>query len=173
MTLLGFFDDRQEISDRLDALGELSLFNTYATDLPRIFIVAAASSFEVQITNQIVAFYREVSTHASAAEFVERKALKRTYHTLFSWDGPNVNSFTVLFGPACSAHYRELLTRNVWLEAAAKSFLKLGQARNELVHGDFSTVSPSMTAAEVRVEYEAALRFVNAIPHIIRLEEII
>jgi hypothetical protein len=170
MSLQTFFDDREVIAAKLQETGDLSLVNTFATDLPRVFIVATASSFEVEVTNHIIEYFRVSSDQAGVAAFAERKALKRTYHTLFNWETNNVKPFFQYFGNECATHFGNLLATHDWLEGAGRSFLALGRARNELVHGDFSTFSPTMTADEVKSRYTEASKFVDAIPKVLRLE---
>lgn len=172
MSLQTFFADREQVAAKLQEAGDLSLVNTFATDLPRVFIVAAASNFEVTITQQVIEFFRSTSSQPGAAEFIERKALMRTYHSLFEWKSNSVKSFFQFFGVECREHYVELTQTHEWLEPAAKDFLALGRARNLLVHGDFSTHSPAMTADEVKSRCASAQRFVEAIPAILRLEEL-
>ncbi|MET3706141.1 hypothetical protein ABIB17_000757 [Arthrobacter sp. UYEF6] len=170
MSLTTFFAERTDIAALLEKAVEPSLLNVYQTDLPKIMIVAAASSFEKEVVKHIEDFYRQSATHESATIFVLKKALYRQYHQLFGWNDNNVNVFTNYFGPACSKNFKELLGLHEWLGSSMKDFLDIGRVRNELIHGDFASYSPSLTPTEVQTKYRSAERFVAAIPRIIRVE---
>lgn len=168
-----FFAERFEISEALTRDGELSLVNTFNTDLPRIFVVAAASHFEKTVSQDISAFFAEKThQHEEIMQFMDRRALFRNYHSLFDWDTKKPNKFFSLFGGNCKDHYTEQVAQNDWLGPAAQDFLELGQARNLLVHGDFSTHSPTLTAEEVRTKFASAQHFTEAIPSILRLLDV-
>lgn len=169
MTLRVFFDERNEIAALLERVIEPSLLNVYQTDLPKVMIVAAASSFEKEVLRHIEEFYKETTRHESAATFVMKKGLHRQYHQLFGWNDNNVNVFTNFFGPGCTKNFKQQLNIHEWLETSMKDFLQLGRERNELVHGDFATHSLSLTPSEVQAKYESACRFVSCIPQIIRV----
>jgi len=173
MDLTDFFNERLEIARSLTARGELSLVNTFNTDLPRIFVVASASHFETVVASHIRNFFAEMSNgHPAVIEFVDKKVLFRSYHTLFNWPSNSVSSFFAMFGKLCADHYKQLSKDQDWLSEAARAFLQLGQARNELVHGDFATHSPSLTAPEVQAAFISAQRFVESIPLILRMKEL-
>ncbi|MBH0098052.1 hypothetical protein I6E68_02725 [Salinibacterium sp. NSLL150] len=173
MQLTNFFEDRLLIAESLDEGGDLSMINTFATDLPRVFIVAAASHFETVVTDYIHDFFSETSQENPAVlEFMKRKALFRNYHTLFEWKGNSANGFFAVFGEERTKHYKALVQDTDWVGPAASDFLKLGRARNELVHGDFASHSPSLSAKEVQQRFISAQRFVQCIPAVIRLQDI-
>lgn len=172
MGLGSFFSERVELAQFLEGAAEYSLLNVYQTDLPKVMIVAAASNFEVTVTNHIEEFFGSTSSHSTAAQFVKNKALFRSYHQLFSWNGTNATTFTNFFGQECTALLKEQITAHDWLEQSIRDFVELGRARNELVHGDYANYSPSLTVSEVQIKYESASRFVDVIPRIIRLEAV-
>jgi hypothetical protein len=173
MSLNAFFEERLEIARQLTELGEISLLNTFNTDLPRVFVVAAASYFEALVTDHLRDFFAETSgDNAAVAAFMNNRALFRNYHSLFAWSDKSVNGFFKIFGAPCLEHYKLLLKANDWLDPSAKAFLKLGEARNLLVHGNFALHSPSMTASDIQQRFEEAARFVEAIPRVLRLEDL-
>lgn len=172
MSLESYFEERIEIGDLLGGAKEYSLLNVYHSDLPKVLILSVASRFERDVTDHIEAFYAELSDLEPVAAFVKKKALHRQYHSLFQWDSANVNSFIGLFGPQCKAHYKEQTLQHEWLIDAARDFLALGQARNILIHVDLATQTASMTVQEVANKYKSALRFVEAIPFILKLQTI-
>lgn len=168
-----FFSERLEIVDLLARQGNLSLMNTFSTDLPRVFIVAAASHFEKVVSGQIMDFVSDAAGGQSQVlEFMSRKAMHRNYHSLFGWNDKVPNVFFAFFGAACLSHYKEQVKSHEWLTTSAHDFLKLGEARNQLVHRDFATHSPVYTALEVREKFLSAEKFVAVIPQILRLQEI-
>lgn len=172
MSLESYFEERIEIGDLLGGANEYSLLNVYHSDLPKVLILSVASRFERDVTDHIEAFYAELSELEPVAAFVKKKALNRQYHSLFNWESANVNAFVGLFGPQCKAHYGEQSSQQEWLLDAARDFLALGQARNVLIHVDLATQTASMTAQEVAIKYKSALRFVEAIPFILRLQPV-
>jgi hypothetical protein len=173
MQLNDFFEERLEIARSLTEIGDLSLLNTFNTDLPRIFVVATASHFETVVTGHIRDFFAETShAHPVVMGFVDKRALFRNYHTLFSWNENSVNSFFSIFGKDCGDHYKLLANNQEWLRDSAKAFLRLGQARNELVHGDFASHSPTFTAPEIQQSFSSAQRFVDTIPYVLRLQNL-
>lgn len=172
MSLTSFFEERRDIARLLEDAIEPSLLNVYQTDLPKVLVVAVASSFERTVVQHIEDFYRSTSQHESATAFVLKKALFRQYHSLFDWNANNVTQFTNLFGPACTEKFKEELHLHDWLDDAVKDFLRLGRARNELVHGDFASYPVTLTPGEVQQKYESALRFVATLPQIIRVEAV-
>lgn len=172
MSLASFFEERNDIVEILERAVEPSLLNVYQTDLPKVMVVAAASSFEKVVVKHIEDFYKTTSKHESAAIFVLKKALFRQYHQLFGWNDNNINVFTNFFGPECTKNFKKQLDIHDWLETSMRDFLQIGRARNELIHGDFSSYSLSLTAAEVESKYRSAEKFVRAVPQIIRVEAI-
>lgn len=173
MSLESFFSERVSLAQFLEGAEEYSLLNVYQTDLPKVMIVAAASNFEVTITNHIEEFFVSTSSHPTAAQFVKNKALFRSYHQLFDWKGANATMFAKFFGAQCAALLKEQIVANDWLEQSIRDFVELGRARNELVHGDYASYSPSLTVVEVQVKYKSATKFVESIPRIIRLEALV
>ena len=50
------------------------------------------------------------------------------------------------------------------LEKAIRAFLEIGQSRNQLVHGDFVTVTLEKTTDEIQKLYKDAVLFVERFP---------
>lgn len=172
MNLKPYFDERNDIARLVGEGMQPSLLNVYQSDLPKVLVVAVASSFERSIVSHIEEFFASTTQHESASIFVTKKALFRQYHQLFSWGDNTVTTFTNFFGPACTRTFKEQLAVHEWLEGAVRDFLQLGRARNELVHGDFASHPLSLTAGEVETKYESAQKFVDSIPQVIRVEPI-
>ena len=173
MGLESFFEERLDLSKFIENAEEYSFLNVYQTDLVKVLIVAAASSFETIVVDHIEEFYRSSSSYPSAAVFVKNKALFRSYHQLFDWSTSNANTFTKFFGQDCTDLLKSQLNDHPWLEQSIRDFIALGRARNELVHGDFAVASPSLSVAEVGDKYRSAIKFVDAIPSIIRVERLV
>ena len=62
-------------------------------------LLSVASFFEATITKAIHDYVDKKSRQTpEIVAFVDNKAIKRQYHTFFSWDGNNANQFFGLFG---------------------------------------------------------------------------
>lgn len=147
-----------------------SLATSAGAVLTKALVLAGASEMEVDFQSHIVAYYREIAGESGrhAADFVEKKAVKRQFHTYFNWDQPSANPFFGLFGAAFSTVLKERVRKDEGFAEAVRSFLELGQMRNEIVHQNFAAYSLSKTADEVHQLCEAARVFVDEIPTLLR-----
>lgn len=74
---------------------EMYINDTYKKSL----LLSVASFFEATITKAIHDYVDTKSRQTpEIVAFVDNKAIKRQYHTFFSWDGNNANQFFGLFG---------------------------------------------------------------------------
>ena len=121
-----------------------------------------ASFFEDEI-KQIIHRILLTSESKMLEEFIQKKILDRQYHTLFSWDAANVNSFFVLFGQDFKKFMIEKVRENEDLEKSIKDFLFLGKTRNELVHRNYALFKIDMTVDEIYIKFESALKFVDSL----------
>ncbi len=170
MTLDSYFGERVEIAGLLAEAGEPSLLNVYQTDLPKVLVLVVASRFERDVVRHIEDFFTATSDHETAPFFVKKKALTRQYHQLFDWETSTAKRFISFFGPACATNFKKMAQEHDWLDKSVHDFLLLGRTRNQLVHSDLASCSMPLTPEEVKDAYASAVRFVNAIPHIIRAE---
>lgn len=162
---------KQDLDEVLDFLlsNEPSLATRANAVLVKALVLAGASEIEVDFQQHIIDYYADLSGDAiHAAAFVEKKAVKRQYHTYFSWDKKNANQFFGLFGACFAAATAKKVGDDPELDDAIKAFLELGNLRNELVHENFAAYSLSKTASEVHDLCIRARRFVDQLPALLR-----
>lgn len=149
--------------------GELSLLNNVDAGFRKALLLSAASYFEVQVRDSLLAFMHEKTAgNEVAVAFVKNKAIERQYHSYFNWSDKNANQFFGMFGPAFKARMELLVQSNQELDAAIKAFLELGNLRNRLVHRDYATFPMDKTVDEIYKLYKSALGFVEALPASLR-----
>lgn len=137
--------------------------------LVKALVLAGASEIEVDFQSHLISYYGELAgASAHAAAFVEKKAVKRQYHTYFVWDKKNVNQFFGLFGPDFAAAMSKKVAAEPAFDDAIRAFLELGNLRNEMVHGNFAAYSLTKTADEVHALYLRARIFVDQLPVLLR-----
>jgi hypothetical protein len=144
---------------------ELSLQVAASDNFRKVLLLAAASYFEDRVCNAVIEFVRERATGSALIEnFVRNKAIARQYHSWFSWDGNNANSFFGLFG----ADFRALMVARVGkspdMQLAIRAFLELGNERNKLVHENYATFAMEKTLDEVYDLYQRSRAFVEGLP---------
>jgi len=99
--------------------------------------------------------------------FIERKALKRQFHTLFDWDRQKANGFFAMFGDACRDRYKKEYQADANLSESADSFLEIGSLRNQLVHQNYADFNLSKTAEEIAALHARAVAFPGMLKEII------
>lgn len=160
--------DLDEVLDFLLA-NEPSLATRASAALVKALVLAGASEIEVDFQQHLIDYYVELTGDAMhAAAFVEKKAVKRQYHTYFSWDKKNANQFFGLFGATFAAAMAQKVKDDPALDDAIKAFLELGNLRNELVHENFAAYSLVKTANEVHELCGRARGFVDTLPTLLR-----
>jgi hypothetical protein len=127
--------------------------------LGKALLLAAASSFEKLICNQVKEFVAEKTNSLSIISLIEIKAINRQYHTWFKWDGTNANNFFALFGPEFKNINIDKVKASPKLEESIKKFIELGSERNKLVHEDFATYQLDKTLDEIYQTYCVAKYF--------------
>lgn len=149
----------------LEKEAEPSLRVTADDIFRKVLLLSAASHFEHQVTEAVVAFTARASGESErVVEFVRRKALSRQYHTLFEWERNNANGFFALFGDAFKANMEGLVKNDAGLAEAIRAFLEIGRERNRMIHQDLASFSLEKTAAEIFALYQRASRFVQELP---------
>lgn len=144
---------------------DLSLSSATNDTFKKFLLLAAASQFEARMTAAVLNFARQATAENHAlVHLVERKAVKRQYHTWFQWDSQNANAFFAMFGSDFRKHMGELLKENDDLGNSIAAFMKIGRARNELVHENIATFAFDKTSEEVYDTYKQALLFVEWFP---------
>lgn len=101
------------------------------------------------------------STDDKVSNFVLKKAISRQYHTYFTWDGNNVNSFLGLFGEEFKKEVSAIISQDEVLKEQMKAFLQLGNERNKMVHENFLVYNLEKTFDEIIQMNEKAGKFVE------------
>ena len=126
----------------------------------KILVLSVSSFFEQQITDAV--FRLGASTNSKTVEnLIETKAISRQYHTYFQWDGNNANQFLRLFGSDFKDEVEKEIKEDDSLNEGCKSFLRLGEERNRLVHRNFASAQIDKTLHEIQESYRKALAFVD------------
>lgn len=163
------YNEFQALVAYLTQKGEISFQVTADDNFRKTLLLAAASYFENQICDDIIRFTEKVSSsNARLVEFVKNKAVSRQYHTFFSWDTRNANTFFGLFGESFRNSMADEIKNNSSLDDAIKAFIELGAERNRLVHENFGTFYLDKTVKEIYQLYKDAFLFVECIPRRLR-----
>lgn len=156
------FGEQKELIAFLQQQGQLSYSQRVEVSLSKILVLSGASYFESRITNAISDYAARVSKSDEAlTSLVRTKAIERQYHSYFQWREGNRSAvpFFAMFGSALKDSAKQEL-KDKDLSRATAAFLELGDLRNLLVHGNFSSYPMEKTADEIYSLYGAALRFV-------------
>lgn len=124
-------------------------------------LLSCASYYETQIQEIIKSFVQRNSTDDKVSNFVLKKAISRQYHTYFTWDGNNVNSFLGLFGEEFKKEVSAIISQDEVLKEQMKAFLQLGNERNKMVHENFLVYNLEKTFDEIIQMNEKAGKFVE------------
>lgn len=156
------YTESKALLDFLTIQKELSFKSDADNLIKKTLLMAAASYFEDEIKKLILEFVKK-SGHddPKLTFFVENKAINRQYHTYFSWDQNNANSFLGLFGDKFRNDVSREIEADPKLKQAVREFLDLGNSRNKLVHGNFSVFSLEKTFDEVYEQYKESVIFLD------------
>ena len=167
--------DHRELVEYLESVNSLLLRDRAENAFAKTLLIAAASYFEVRLTQMIIDLYLEMTQGADElAEFVKRQAIGRRFAQLFQWGsdespGRNANSFYILFGERFSAHMKQRVQEDQDFDESVKAFLEIGNLRNQMVHGNYADFQLNKTVEEVYTLYSRAGQFVDEFPEAIRL----
>jgi RiboL-PSP-HEPN len=163
------YSDTKELLDYLAAKGEPSFQTRVDDNVRKTLLLSAASYFESVIKDALVSFFGERTNQcALTVAFIQNKGLERQYHTLFTWDRNNANSFFGLFGPGFKDFMSAQVKNNPELEQSIQAFLRLGETRNHLVHGNFAVFPLERTSEQIYDLYKQAVIFVDLLPSKLR-----
>ena len=159
------WNDHSDLAEYLQANNQLHLLSTVQDSFRKTLLVAAASYFEVQMTETIVGLYEGADRGVGILpEFVRRQAIGRRFAQLFQWKDSNANSFYNLFGKDFSDYMKERVKTDRALDDAVKAFLEIGHLRNELVHENYADFRLDKTVDEIYDLYDAAAYFLRYFP---------
>jgi hypothetical protein len=158
-----FYERQRAIGVYLSERKEVSFAQDVEDAMRKNLALAAASYFEEQIVSLLCDFAARKSNGCTElVAFIQNKALKRQFHTLFEWDkGKNANSFFTLFGKGFKAEVEALVKENDALVSAVRAFLELGYLRNRIVHENYASFVTDKTADEILRAYREARHFVD------------
>ncbi|OQK30610.1 HEPN domain-containing protein [Vibrio parahaemolyticus] len=146
--------------------GQISFATDYKSQYSKIMLLSAASYFESKVIRIVTGFLNSDNCPVRAG-FLEKKALKRQYHTLFNWDQTNANQFFGLFGDDFKEYVKSKVEDDNDLKSAIKDFMELGSYRNKLVHDNYATFNLPLTAEEVKTKFDNADIFVSNIENLV------
>ena len=162
------FEEYEAVRSYLVDQGELTFASDVQGIVPKVLLLASASYFEAAITGLIVNYYKlKLGDEDVGVTFVQLKALKRQFHTLFQWNAANVNHFWSFFGPNFKQYASDIVANDQELRDDARAFLELGNLRNELVHENYMAFVLEKTSQEVFDLAFRANRFVDRLPELL------
>ncbi|MEJ5178860.1 HEPN domain-containing protein [Erwinia sp. MYb416] len=158
-----------ELIALLQKTQEISLISSAEENFKKSLLLAAASFFEKNMSDCVMDFVCESAGGGHIiASLVQNKAIKRQYHTWFSWDEKNANAFFSLFGQDFLQVAKIAVRENPALDSSIKAFLEVGRERNRLVHQDFGNFTLEKTTREIYDLYQEATYFVEWVPGYLR-----
>ena len=141
--------------------GELTESINVKDHYRKILLLSCASYYETRITTAIQDFVRRKSTDEKLFSFVNNKALKRQYHTLFDWkQSNNINQFLGLFGEKFKIEISTELKKDENLKKSTAAFLVIGAERNSIVHENFLEYRLEKTFEEIAALHKQAMIFI-------------
>jgi RiboL-PSP-HEPN len=158
-----FYERQRGIREYLSSQLQLSFAQDVEDTTRKNLALAAASYFEHELTAILSDFADRRSNGCSElVAFIQNKALKRQFHTLFDWEkGKNANAFFALFGESFKSSAESATRQDPALQEAIKSFLELGYLRNCIVHQNYASFATDKTADEILTSYRKAKEFLG------------
>lgn len=77
---------------------EISLLNDYNKTMAKVFLLSCASFFENEVKKMLEEYANNSTDDEKIVHLIKNQILNRNYHTLFQWQGNNVNQFAGFFG---------------------------------------------------------------------------
>lgn len=161
-TIKEIYKDYQKYSSYLEKNGQISFVSDYRNIFSKTLLLSVASYFEDEI-KQIIHKILLTSESNILEEFIKNKALNRQYHTLFSWNENNANSFFSFFGKNFKDFMKSQVDSDEKLRLSIQDFLLLGRTRNKLVHENYAIFNIDMTVEEIFEKFESALIFIDSL----------
>ena len=157
------YQDFQSLIAEIQTL-DLSLQTTLRMTLSKSLLMTVAGYFEERVQREVVGYVNKCSSgNELLEEIVVRKAFGRQYHSLFSWDRRNANTFFSLFGNRFSQHMKDYVDENPEYQESVRAFMEIGNSRNELAHGNYALFPLDKTVEEIYDSYKLGIEFVNSI----------
>ena len=157
-----FFERQSDLIRHLLDVKELSLAQDAEQMLQKNLPLAAASYFEQHVCEILRSFVDNRSGGCvELRSLIEQTAIKRQYHTMFDWEGNNINKFLSLFGSEFKKKISAEIASDANLTKASKDFLEIGNLRNCIVHQNYATYIMEKSAAEIFETFKNALKFIT------------
>lgn len=150
----------------LDPSGLSALELTY----PKVLLLASASYLEVATTEVVTGLFERPDV-PELRIFVERRSLKRQFHSLFDWDSAKANKLFAFFGDDCKARFIEKKRQDAEFSGSVDAFMEIGSLRNQLVHNNYAEFTLNKTAEEIKSLHKLASSFPPMIPSIVFLSD--
>lgn len=160
------YTDFSDNKTYLESNTQISLLMDYKDHISKILLLCIASYFEDEVKALIHRCLR-TDSNIKVRSFINNKAISRQYHTFFSWDKSNANSFFGLFGDDFKKEMEIVIKNDEALNQSIKDFLFLGNKRNEMVHENYAIFSLENTTEELYLKYQSAQYFLQ------KLEEVL
>lgn len=158
------YSDSRDLVEYLNNKNEISLKNTAENIFRKTLVLSIGSFFEFWLVDIIKNYAsKKTSNDNILVSFIENKALKRQYHTLFQWEKNNVNSFLRLFGLDFLESSKSEIENDEYLQDSVNKFMEIGRLRNQLTHQNIADFPLNKTAEEIYQSYKIAINFVNFI----------
>lgn len=150
--------------DYLKSQQELTFSNEAENNFRKTILLSSASFFEKEISDTVIDFAKShTANNELVISIIKQKAVSRQYHTYFSWDSSNANTFFSLFGEEFKKSMMQKVRDDEKLSDAIKSFLEIGRERNRMVHQNFAEVMIEKTAKEIYELYKSSLYFIETV----------
>ena len=168
------FGTFSRIDELLSPPTHLSLRISFREDSAKYAAVCVASKLEADTKDFLAKTFAKLSVKGASDlvfNFINRNVLARGLHTIFEWpkgeSSPNMGRFYSNFGSNAKAFFTEQERQDDGFRKSACSFLRIGQWRNEMVHGNLAAFDPkgyasnrsNLTVEEVGSEYGQATMF--------------
>ncbi len=151
----------QELETFLKSQGMISESIEVSNHYRKILLLSCASYYETIITNIIQQFVSKTTKDDRVVAFLNNKALKRQYHTLFQWESNNINNFLGLFGIEFKNSVKKRIDTDEGLKKHISAFLNIGNERNKMVHENFLDYQLEKTFEEIVDLHKDAQKFVD------------
>lgn len=145
----------------------LSMRSEYTDLVRKVLVITAANAFERHLVEYLPLVFSKKDT--LLFHFLDKQALSRKYHTLFSWEKNNANSFYSLFGEGFKNIMAHELANSEELKMGEKNFLLLGNERNKIAHRGVKFAEFDRDVESVYELYSSALKFYCFLCHQLKI----
>ncbi len=143
--------------------GDVSAGTAFSSHSAKVLLLTSASYFERAIISAIEEHLNNGTSSPLIKHFTFHQSVERKFFALFDFsaDTKNINGFLSKFGPDFSKWAKEdLKVQGIDMQIQV-AFLDLCRLRNSLVHNNYATYDINKTLAEVRSDFDQALKLVR------------